>query len=213
MKISLALVEDKGQTRNRLVKLFNAESDLQVVAACANAEDALQELPLVKPQVALMDILLSGPTSGVDCVRQLHPSLPGTQFMMLTVVEDPAELFNSILAGATGYLLKTTPPERLLEAVRELHAGGSPISSSIARKVLEAFKLWGPQSQIGQDLSPRELEVLQLLARGRAYKDIAGQMGLSIYTIRCHVQHIYRKLQVNSRAEALRKSHPFLQRS
>jgi DNA-binding NarL/FixJ family response regulator len=143
--------------------------------------------------------------SGIECVRRLKPLLPGTQFVMVTVYEDADHIFNALAAGASGYLLKQTPRVELLAALREVHAGGSPMTSNIARKVVQSFQRSGPQPDESANLSPREREVLDLLARGYLYKEISSKLGISVPTVNTYIRRIYEKLHVRSRAQAVAK--------
>lgn len=169
-----------------------------------SAEEALAEIPKVKPEVVLMDINLPG-ANGVECVRRLKPHLPDTQIIMLTVYQKTEHIFNALAAGATGYMLKQTPPAELLTAIKEVHAGGSPMSSHIARKIVQSFQHAAPVTDEAASLSPREAEVLDLLAKGFLYKEIADQMKVSYATVHTHIRHIYEKLHVRSRTEAVAK--------
>jgi DNA-binding NarL/FixJ family response regulator len=180
----------------------------------AGAEEALTKIPLVKPDVVLMDINLGDGESGIDCVRQLKPLYPEMLFMMCTVYEEDEKIFQALTAGANGYILKKTAPGKLLEAIRELHEGGAPMSSQIARKVVNAFQfrvsnpdasMTGSQGKPISILSNRENEILELLARGLLYKEIAARLFISQETVRKHVYHIYEKLHVNNRVEAINK--------
>jgi len=202
--IRVAVVEDCADDLENLTQLLGAAPGFACVAACSAAEEALETLPPIRPDIVLMDIGLPG-MSGIECVQNLTPLLPGAQFMMLTVVEDHDLIFRSLAAGATGYLLKKTPPAKLLEAIRELSAGGAPMSGQIARKVVAAFRQHPSADPPSQKLSPVEQAVLQRLARGLLYKEVAEEMGLSTSTVRTHVWHIYRKLQVHNRTEAILK--------
>ena len=204
--IRLALVEDDRQVREGLAQLIAASPGYHCVAACPTAEDALSRLPALKPDVVLMDIGLPG-MSGIDCIRELKRLEPATQIMMLTVFEDHDRIFQSLAAGASGYLLKQTPTAKLLEAITDLHHGGSPMSVQIARLVVETFQ---PQSRRtiegpGNQLSPREQQILHLLAQGHLYKEIADQLHLSVETVRTHIRNIYQKLHVHGRTEAINK--------
>ncbi len=169
-----------------------------------SAEAAIATLPAEKPTVVLMDINLPG-LSGIDCVCRLKPLMPETQFVMLTVYEDADHIFNALTAGASGYLLKRTPRAELLAALKDVHAGGSPMSSNIARKVVQSFRGTGPQPSETNDLSPREREVLELLARGYLYKEIAGSLQISGPTVNTYIRRIYEKLHVRSRSQAVAK--------
>jgi DNA-binding NarL/FixJ family response regulator len=169
-----------------------------------SAENALQEIPKSKSEVVLMDINLPG-INGVECARRLKPQLPGTQIIMLTVYQNTEHIFNALAAGATGYMLKQTPPAELLAAIKEVHGGGSPMSSHIARKIVSSFQHIASSSAESQSLSPREAEVLDLLAKGFLYKEIAEQMKVSYATVHTHIRHIYEKLHVRSRTEAVAK--------
>jgi DNA-binding NarL/FixJ family response regulator len=204
-EIRVAVVEDRQEERDRIVRLLNVSAGFTCVGACSTGEEALQSLPTWAPDVVLMDIQMPG-MSGIDCTRELKASCPATQIMMLTVVEDHERLFKALAAGATGYMLKKTPSATLLEAIQELHAGGAPMSGQIARQVVTALH----QPAVGADsgehgLSPIEHKVLQWLARGLLYKEVAQKLNLSPSTVRTHVWHIYRKLQVHNRTEAVLK--------
>ncbi len=200
--IRVAVVEDGAEDLEELKRLLNAAPGYSCVSACATSEEALEILPRARPDIVLMDIVLPG-ISGIECVQRLAPALPHTQFMMLTVLEDHDLIFRSLAAGATGYLLKKTPAPKLLEAIRELQAGGAPMSGQVARKVVAAFRKSPAESSAPSRLSPAEQEVLQRLARGLLYKEVAHEMEISVSTVRTHVWHIYRKLQVHNRTEAI----------
>ena len=204
MKIRVSIVEDDGRVRNGLVQLINLSEGFQCVSQHSSAEVALADLPAAKPDVVLMDINLPG-LNGVECVRQLKPQLPATQIMMLTVYEETEMIFKALTAGATGYLLKQTPPAELLTAIGEVHRGGSPMSSSIARKVVQFFRAPRQSSNELETLSPRELEVLHLLAEGYVNKEIADRLAISAPTVATYIRRIYEKLQVHSRAAAIGK--------
>jgi DNA-binding NarL/FixJ family response regulator len=174
------------------------------VSGYGSAAEALQHLPTDKPDVVLMDINMSG-MDGIECVAQLKARMPDIEVIMLTVYDDTDKIFKALSAGATGYILKRSPPEELLEAIREVHGGGSAMSSSIARKVVASFQKTSPRAAGETHLSPREQGVLDCLARGLTYKQIADQLGISIETIRTHLKRIYHKLHVQSRTEAVAK--------
>jgi len=200
--IRIAIVEDRADDRESLKQLLNSSPGFECVAAFSSAADALEALPHLNPGIVLMDIQMPE-VSGIECVAQLSQVLPGTQFMMLTVLEDHDLIFRSLAAGATGYLLKKTPPAKLLEAIRELQAGGAPMSGQVARKVVAAFRQPPAPAAPESKLSPIEQSVLQRLARGLLYKEVAEEMDISVSTVRTHVWHIYRKLQVHNRTEAI----------
>lgn len=205
MSIAVSIVEDNPQVRSSLARLIDGTPGFRCVSRHGSAEDALVELPKIKPDVTLMDINLPG-INGVECVRRLKPQLPGTQIIMLTVYQNTEHIFNALQAGATGYMLKQTPPAELLTAIKEVFAGGSPMSSHIARKIVQSFQQPAPSSaSTGASLSPREAEVLDLLAKGFLYKEIADQMKVSYATVHTHIRHIYEKLHVRSRTEAVAK--------
>ena len=191
--------------RGSLAKLVDGAPGFRCVSRHGSAEEALQEIPKIRPQVVLMDINLPG-LNGVECVRRLKPQLSGAQIIMLTVYQNTEHIFNALAAGATGYMLKQTPPAELLTAIKEVHAGGSPMSSHIARKIVQSFQ--SPVAAAGtgsSSLSPREAEVLDLLAKGFLYKEIADQMKVSYATVHTHIRHVYEKLHVRSRTEAVAK--------
>lgn len=205
MPITVSIVEDNDQLRNTLARVLNRAEGVQCLSQFANAEDALKTLPLEKPDVVLMDINLPGGMNGVECVRQLKPLCPGTQVIMLTVYEDTENIFNALAAGATGYLLKRTPRAELLEAIRDVLKGGSPMTTHIARKVVQSFQRPVPSAPPLADLSPREKEVLDCLAQGFLYKEIAEKLGISYETVHTYIRRIYEKLQVRTRTEAVAK--------
>ena len=204
MSIAVSIVEDDPQVRSSLAKLIDGSPGYRCVSRHGSAEDALLEIPKVKPEVVLMDINLPG-LNGVECVRRLKPQLPGAQMIMLTVYQNTEHIFNALAAGATGYMLKQTPPAELLQAIKEVHGGGSPMSSHIARKIVQSFQHTATASAEAESLSPREAEVLELLAKGFLYKEIAEQMKVSYATVHTHIRHIYEKLHVRSRTEAVAK--------
>ena len=204
MSIAVSIVEDDPQVRSSLAKLIEGTPGFRCVSRHGSAENALEEIPKIKPDVTLMDINLPG-INGVECVRRLKPQLPGTQIIMLTVYQNTEHIFNALAAGATGYMLKQTPPAELLAAIKEVHGGGSPMSSHIARKIVQSFQQPAPASAEAQSLSPREAEVLDLLAKGFLYKEIADQIKVSYATVHTHIRHVYEKLHVRSRTEAVAK--------
>jgi DNA-binding NarL/FixJ family response regulator len=202
MKTTVALVEDNGPLRQTFSQWVSQGDGLTLVGAFENAERTLAELPALKPDVALVDINLPG-ADGIECVRQLKPLLPGTQFVMVTVYEDAQRIFRALAAGATGYLIKQATREELLAAIAEVRRGGSPMSAQIARKVVQSFQQ-GPQPE-PDALSPREREILDMLAVGLLYKEIAAKLSCSVYTVNAHVRAVYEKLQVHSRSQAVAK--------
>src|SRR5215831_19066664 len=203
MSISVSIVEDDGGVRTTLAKLIDSSPGFRCLSQHPSAEAALQDLPKANPEVILMDINLPG-LSGVECVRRLKPLLPGTQIIMLTVYQNTEHIFKALEAGATGYLLKQTPPTELLSAIRDVHAGGSPMSSHIARKIVQSFQK-PPVAREAETLSPREAQVLDLLSKGYLYKEIADTMKVTYATVHTHIRHIYEKLHVRSRTEAVAK--------
>lgn len=200
--IRIVVVEDLADVREGLVALVAAADGFCIVGDFGDAESALGALPLLRPDVVLMDIGLPG-MDGIEAARRMRELEPGIQVMMLTVYEDETRIFDSLRAGATGYVLKTTPAERLLPAIASLHAGGSPMSSSIARRVVGFFHQAGrPPGDPAADLTTREREILGLLVEGYRYREIGDQLGISLDTVRTHIRHIYEKMQVRSRTEA-----------
>ena len=204
MAITVSIVEDDRATRENLAALLDGATSLRCVGTYATAEKALVGIPRTPPDVALVDINLPG-MSGIECVAQLRLKLPDLQVLMLTTYEQSDLIFDSLRAGANGYLLKTTPPDELIAAFEEVRSGGSPMSIRIARKVVQYFQQsQGGDPDVGR-LSPREYEILSLLAKGRLYKEIVDDLGISHSTLRTHQMHIYEKLQVKSRTEAAAK--------
>jgi len=204
MSISVSIVEDNEGVRADLFKLIDGAPGFRCVGQHPSAENALREIPKLSPEVVLMDINLPG-LSGIECVRRLKPLLRGTQIMMLTVYNQTEHIFNALSVGASGYLLKQTKPDDLLAAIRDVHEGGSPINSHIARKIVQSFQKVSVAGSETASLSPREAEVLELLAKGYLYKEIAEKIGLTFATVRTHVRHIYEKLHVRTRTEAVAK--------
>lgn len=203
MTIRLALVEDDARLRQQLADLLATTPNFKLLAAFANAEAALAGLPALAPDIAIFDINLPR-MSGVQLVARLKPLLPRTQFLMLTMYEDSEMIFDSLKAGASGYLLKRTPPGELLRALEQLHAGGSPMSPEIARQVVGFFQR-APGTPDMESLTPREREILDQLAKGYLYKEIADRLGISLDTVRNHLRKVYEKLHVHSRTEAVLK--------
>jgi DNA-binding NarL/FixJ family response regulator len=204
MSIIVSVVEDDPTARGMLANWIRRAPGYRCAGVHGSGEEALTTLPAEKPAVVLMDINLPGMT-GIECVRRIKPLLPLTQFVMLTVYEDADHIFNALVAGASGYLLKRMPREELLAALKDVHAGGSPMSSNIARKVVQSFQRIGSQMTNEEDLSPREREVLALLARGYLYKEIAESLQISVPTVNTYIRRIYEKLHVRSRSQAVAK--------
>lgn len=204
MAIAVSIVEDSDQVRQTLARLISRAEGFRCLSQYPSAEAALEGLPTDKPEVVLMDINLPG-MNGVECVRRLKRVMPELQIVMLTVYEDTENIYNALLAGATGYLLKRTSRDELLAAIRDVHKGGSPMTTHIARKVVLSLQRAGASPQPTENLSPREQEVLDFLARGFLYKEIAENLGISYETVHTYIRRIYEKLQVRSRTEAVVK--------
>ena len=204
MPIKVAIVEDNERIREGLATLIGGSDGFHCSAAYESGEEALRYLPAYNPDVVLMDIQLPK-MSGIECVEKLKEKNPDMQIMMLTVYEDDEKVFKSIVAGATGYILKRTPPAELLGAIKELHEGGSPMSDQIARKVVQAFREMRKSSKETENLSEREMEILSFLAKGYHDREIADHFFLSVKTVRTHLRNIYQKLHVRSRTEAVLK--------
>jgi DNA-binding NarL/FixJ family response regulator len=202
MPITVSIVEDNEQLRGTLARVLSRADGFECLGQHATAEDALKALPQEKPNVVLMDINLPG-MNGVECVRQLKQLLPATQVMMLTAYEDTENIFNSLAAGATGYMLKRTPRAELLTAIRDVFKGDSPMSAHIARKVVQSFAKPAPTPSPTENLSEREQQVLDCLAQGLMYKEIAEKLGISYETVHTYIRRIYEKLQVRTRTEAV----------
>ena len=203
MPITVAIVEDNAQLRNTLGKVINRADGFSCVGMYATAEEALETIQQNPPDVVLMDINLPG-MNGVECVSELKKILPKILIVMLTVYEDTDNIFNALKAGATGYLLKRTSKDELLEAIRDVYKGGSPMTTHIARKVVQSFQR-ADSTLPSENLSTREQEVLECLAKGFLYKEIADKLGISYETVRTYIRRIYEKLQVRSRTEAVAK--------
>jgi DNA-binding NarL/FixJ family response regulator len=208
--ITVCIVDDTKDIRTALEEIVSMADGYLLLGSCSSGEEALEKLPEMYPQVVLMDINLGG-LSGIECVRRLKPEYPEMLFMMCTVYEEDEKIFEALSAGASGYILKKTAPGKLLEAIKELYQGGAPMSSQIARKVVAAFRnkslvedANSPTAAINV-LSVREKEILEWLAKGMLYKEIAAELFISPETVRKHVYHIYEKLHVNNRIEAVNK--------
>jgi DNA-binding NarL/FixJ family response regulator len=203
MGITVSVIEDDRQTRESLVELLNGAPGLSCIGSYPTGEMALKAMPGQKPDVALVDINLPG-MSGIEFVGQLKNLVPATQVLMLTTYEDSDLIFNSLRAGAKGYLLKKMAPTELVQAIEQIQAGGAPMPMQIARKVVDYFQGLG-QTPETEQLTKREQEILVLLAKGAFYKEIAESLNISMSTVRTHIQHIYGKLHVQSRMDAARK--------
>jgi len=204
MKIRVSIIEDDSSLRKAIKERVDGDKRFEVVSEYPSAEDAIEGIPVAKPNVVLSDINLPG-LSGIECVRKLKPEMPTTQFLMLTVYEDTERIFQALSAGATGYLLKRAPRSELLTAIADVHKGESPMSSGIARKIVRSFQNVDETSTQDYKLAPRQKQVLELLAHGYLYKEIADRLGLSITTVNCYIRGIYEKLQVHSRSQAVAK--------
>jgi DNA-binding NarL/FixJ family response regulator len=205
MSITLAIVEDLDEVRDGLRNFISLSPDFKVLKTFKTAEEAIPDLPKLKPDIVIMDISLPG-MNGIECIRQVKAKCPLTQFMMFTVYENDEKVFEALKAGATGYLLKNTGLVQLIEALKELHNGGSPMSANIARKLVTLFREQQQKAEPLEALSNRENEILQLLAKGLLYKEIADQLAISVSTVRQHIHHIYEKLHVQNRTEAINKA-------
>lgn len=209
-EISVCIVDDNKELRNALEEIISMSEGYKCLGTIGTVEDAMHQIPILRPDVVLMDINLGTEESGIDIVRVLKPRIPDTNFMMCTVYEENEKIFEALSAGASGYILKKTDPGRMLEAIRELYEGGAPMSSQIARKVVAVFQkqqsaATGADAERLDLLSNREREILEFLSKGLMYKEIASQLFLSPETVRKHVYHIYEKLHVNNRVAAVNK--------
>jgi len=210
MSIAVAIVEDNHDIRLALEQIIESSEEYTLAVSCISGEEAVVKLPIFQPKVVLMDIGLGG-ISGIEVVRQLKTSNPEILFMMCTIYDDDVKIFEALSAGASGYVLKKTPPQKLLEAIKELVEGGAPMSSQIASKVVAAFQTKpgntspGAVESVLDVLSKREKEILEMLATGLLYKEIADKLSISSETVRKHVYHVYEKLHVGNRIEAVNK--------
>jgi DNA-binding NarL/FixJ family response regulator len=199
---SVVVVEDDRGLRNELIALLRTAPDINCISAFASAEEAIKRIPERWPDVVLMDIGLPG-MSGIDCVGELKRRNPNLQILMVTVYEDSERIFKALMAGANGYLVKAKSTEHLLDAVRDLESGGAPMSSQIARKVVQHFHQMAARSREKSSLSPKEQQVLSLLAEGYIYKEIGDELNIAAETVRTHVKNICHKLHVRNRLEAV----------
>lgn len=204
-RIKLAIVEDLEEVAEGLSEFIKRDPDLQLMAMYRTAEAAALELPIIKPDIVIMDINLPG-ASGIECIRQVKKTGAPMQFMMFTVYENNDQVLEALKAGASSYLLKKTPPLQIIEAIKELYNGGSPMSATIARKLVTIFQEQskGPNAEASV-LTKREKEILECLAKGMLYKEISEQLGISFHTVRQHIRTIYEKLHVQNKTEAINK--------
>ncbi len=202
----IAIVEDNRVIRESLAEFVHGDAEFTCVCTCATAEEALKLIPKHQPEIVLMDVQLPK-MSGIECTAQLKQLLPGLHIIMVTVYEDTERIFKALRAGACGYLLKRCPPEELVAALRKVRQGGAPMSREIARKVISSFQEPLTVAAEVEELSPREREILELLAAGFPNKQIADRLGLTDGTVRWHLRHVYNKLHVRSRTEAALKFH------
>lgn len=203
--INVVIIEDNEKYRNGLTQLIDGTPGYSCVGAFSDCEQALQEIVDLLPNVVLMDIGLPG-MSGIEGVKAIQARFPEIEILMLTIYEDDDKVFQSLYAGASGYLLKKTPPAKILEAISEIHSGGAPMSAKIARKVMDVFHKKTPADDEADQLSTREKEILQLLVEGLSHKAIAERLFISPHTVRTHLKNIYEKLHVHSRSEAAVKA-------
>jgi DNA-binding NarL/FixJ family response regulator len=204
MPITVAIVEDDPETRENLILLLGEAKGLKCLGAFATGEDALQGIPLKKPEVALVDINLPG-MNGIECVTKLKALMPELLVLMLTTYEQHDLIFKSLRAGASGYLIKNMPPEELIEAFEQVHAGGAPMSMQVTRAVVDYFHKTEKSASDLEKLTQQEQKILSLMAKGFLYKEIANQLGIAFHTVRAHVRSIYEKLHIQSRAQASMK--------
>ena len=204
MKISIAVVEDNPGLRQQIVEILKSAPDVEYLYAVSSAEEALVEIPKNPPDIVLMDIKLPG-MSGIDCLPLLKRAVPEVEIMMLTIYEDAEDIFRALKSGASGYLLKSSPPEVLFEAIRDLRSGGTPLSVNIARKVVRYFQAAGQVERENEKLSSREIQVLDLMATGLINKEIADKLSISLQTVKTHVKRIYAKMHARNRMEAVLK--------
>ena len=205
-KITVSIVEDLDDIRNAMQVLINGSAGFECVHVYANAEEALEEMSSNDIDIVLMDIGLPG-MNGIECMKILKPGMPKAQFMMCTVYDDDDHIFNALRSGASGYILKRTSPAQILEALRDLHEGGSPMSSEIARRVVHSMQNRGRRTDVVEVLTTRESEILDYLAKGYLYKEIASELFISKETVKKHIHNIYDKLHVQNRTEALNKAY------
>lgn len=201
---TVVVVEDDARLRQHLIKLLESPGDITCLGAVSSAEEALEKIPKYHPDVVLMDIKLPG-ISGIDCIRELKRALPSLEVVMLTAYEEEDNIFRALKEGASGYLLKSSTPEDIYNAIRDVYSGGAPFSSHIARKVAQFFRGEREIEDENAKLTTREKEVLRLLASGYIYKEVADQLDLTLETVRTYVKRICQKLHVRSKVEAIIK--------
>jgi DNA-binding NarL/FixJ family response regulator len=206
-KIRVAIVEDDKDIRSSMQELLPLADDIQCVAAFERAEDYISKFKSTPVDVVLMDITLPG-MDGIQCVRQLKPMKPAIQYLMCTSHNDAERTFDSLCAGATGYILKSSTPDQIFNAIRDIHKGGSPMSAEIARIVVNSFPVKQQNNQLLDSFTTREQEIIHALAKGYSYKEIADKLFISIETVRTYLRKVYEKLQVHSKVEALNKIFP-----
>jgi DNA-binding NarL/FixJ family response regulator len=202
--ITICIIEDIPDIREGLQTIIESDARFDLQGCFTNAEDAIESLQVLNPNVVLTDINLPG-KSGIDCVQEIKPMFPDMQFIMFTIYEDNDQVFEALKAGASGYILKNTAPEKIIDSLVELYEGGSPMSPKIARKVLSTFNQPAPDNTVNELISKREQEVLELLSKGFLYKEIADKLSISISTVKRHLNSIYTKLQVQNKVEAVNK--------
>lgn len=202
--ITICIIEDLIDIQKGLQTIIKSNETFVLLKCFSNAEDAIDEIPQLKPDIVLTDINLPG-KSGIDCITEIKPILVETQFIMFTIYEDSDQVFDALKAGASGYILKNTSPNKIIDALLELYDGGSPMSPKIARKVLDSFNIIPKTTIVSEILTKREIEVLELLSKGFLYKEIADKLNITLSTVKRHLNHIYSKLQVQNRTEAINK--------
>jgi DNA-binding NarL/FixJ family response regulator len=201
--ITICIIEDLIEIQKGLQTIIESDSRFSLLKSFENAEEAIVQLPILNPDIVLTDINLPG-KSGIDCINEIKNEIPETQFIMFTIYEDNDQVFEALKAGASGYILKNTTPEKIIESLIELNDGGSPMSPKIARKVLNSFNLI-TKNNVCELISKREQEVLELLSKGFLYKEIADKLNITLSTVKRHLNHIYQKLQVQNKTEAINK--------
>lgn len=204
-KITVSIVEDTDDIRDAMRVLINGSVGFECVHVYSTAEEALDNIPANEVDVVLMDINLPG-MDGIECMKAMKPNMPGSQFMMCTVFDDDDHIFDALQSGASGYILKRTSPAQILESIRDLHGGGSPMSSEIARRVVSSMQNKNKPTKAVESLTDRETEILDFLAKGYLYKEIATELFISKETVKKHIHNIYEKLHVQTRTEALNKA-------